>query len=244
MIVRVSETRRLMSEAAAVHAASILRRVIADVGRVRVVAATAASQIEFQEALVQQPDIDWSSVELFQLDEYVGLSADHPACFQHQLLTHLVEPAGIRRCHVIDGTSPDESIAVLNDAIGRVSIDIAFLGIGENAHLAFNDPPADFETSDPYIRVMLDATCRRQQVDEGWFARLEDVPTTAVSMSIRQMLSAEEILVIVPDARKATAVQATLEGPITPQVPASILRTHGNVTLFLDEAAAGAWRRG
>jgi len=239
MKVIVSDTGAAMSVAAASHAAAILRRVIADRGEVRVVAATAASQIGFQEALVREPGIVWSKVELFQLDEYVGLPPEHPARFERLLREHLVAPAGIERCHVIDSTDPDRSMRELQRAISTGPIDVAFLGIGENAHLAFNDPPADFVTRQPYLVVSLDDACRRQQVSEGWFARLDDVPRTAITMSITQMLAAREIVVVVPDARKAPAVRAAVEGDISPSVPASILRTHPKVTMFLDEAAAG-----
>ena len=243
MNVLVSETALRMAVAAADHAAAILRRVIAERGEARVVAATGASQIAFQRALVRAPDIAWSRVELFPLDEYIGLPSDHPARFDRFLRERLIEPAGIDRYHLIDPADPARSMRELANAISTAPIDVAFLGIGENAHLAFNDPPADFETRDPYILVTLDEACRRQQVGEGWFARIEAVPTTAVTMSIAQMLAARELVVVVPDARKAPAVRAALEGEISPAVPASILRTHGNATLFLDEAAAGGLER-
>jgi glucosamine-6-phosphate deaminase len=227
-----------MSAAAAADVAGRLRRAIAGRGTARVVAATAASQLEFQRELVRAPDIAWSQVELFQLDEYIGLPAGHPASFKRLLLQHLIEPTGIARFHLIGDGDPPAICAALNAALARADIDIAVLGIGENAHLAFNDPPADFDAQDPYIIVTLDEACRRQQVGEGWFPRLEDVPARAISMSIRQMLRARELVVIVPDERKAAAVKATLEAEMSPHVPASILRTHENVTLYLDEAAA------
>jgi len=239
MNIKVLPDRQSMSVAAARQAVSSLSRLIAARGRARVVVATAASQLEFQKELVKAPNVDWSKVEVFQLDEYIGLPKGHPASFRHLLLTNVVGPAGIETVHLIDGNDPDHTRADLARALGTEGLDLAFLGIGENAHLAFNDPPADFETVHPYIVVTLDKACRQQQVGEGWFATLDDVPTHAVSMSIKQMLSAREILVIVPDARKAAAVKATLESEISPHVPASILRTHPNVTLFLDEAAAG-----
>ena len=127
--------------------------------------------------------------------------------------------------------------------LSSAAIDVMFAGIGENGHLAFNDPPADFDTTDPYILVDLDEACRRQQVGEGWFARVEDVPTRAISMSIRQMMKADELLVIVPDERKAFAVKSAVEGDVTALVPASIIRTHPNVTLYLDEPAASRLQR-
>jgi len=227
-----------MSAAAAQHAAGRLRQVIERQGQVRLVAATAASQLEFQKLLATAPGISWSRVELFQLDEYVGLPKDHPASFRRLLFEHFIEKTGLTSYHLLDGEHPSQTCADVGRKLAERLVDVAFLGIGENAHLAFNDPPADFATVDPYTVVGLDDACRRQQVGEGWFARLEDVPHTAVSMSIRQILKARELLVIVPDARKATAVKATLEGEMTPEVPASVLRTHQNVTMFVDEPAA------
>jgi glucosamine-6-phosphate deaminase len=155
------------------------------------------------------------------------------------LRENLIDPAGIATYHFLDAeANADEVRARVGAALDREEVDVMFAGIGENGHLAFNDPPADFVTTEPYIVVTLDDACRRQQVGEGWFARLEDVPATAISMSIRQILKAREMIVVVPDERKAAAVKATLEGPISPAVPASILRTHPNVTVYLDEPAA------
>jgi glucosamine-6-phosphate deaminase len=243
MDILVYPDRQAMSEAAARHVAGVIGRTIARQGDVRLVAATAASQLDFQRALVKQPGIDWSGVELFQLDEYIGLADNHPACFRAMLRSNLIDPTSLGRYHLIEGSDPEIARTRLSRAIAERPIDLAVLGIGENAHLAFNDPPADFETTSPYIVVSLDEACRRQQVGEGWFEHLEDVPATAVTMSIRQMLSAREIVVIVPDERKASAVKATLESPVDPTVPSSILRTHDKVTLYLDEASASAANR-
>ena len=227
-----------MSAAAAAHAATALVRLITERGKARVVVATAASQLEFQRALADRADIDWSKVEIFQLDEYLGLPLGHPASFRKLLYENVVEPTGTPKVHVIDPADATGTREALRQAIANGGVDLAFLGIGENGHLAFNDPPADFHTTDPYIVVTLDMACRQQQVGEGWFATIDEVPKQAVSMSIRQMLSAREIIVIVPDARKAEAVRRTLEAEISPNIPASILRTHKNVTLYVDEAAA------
>jgi glucosamine-6-phosphate deaminase len=240
MKVFVFPNRDTMSEAAARHVASSLSGAIAAHGEARLVPATAASQLDFQRALVRQPGVDWSRIEVFQLDEYIGLAEGHRASFRTMLRENLLDPVGLRRYHLIEGADPEAARTTLNTAIAGRAIDLAVLGIGENAHLAFNDPPADFTTTDPYIVVALDEACRRQQVGEGWFGDLREVPTHAVSMSIRQMLSARELVVIVPDARKAAAVKATLESPVDPAVPASILRTHRHATLYLDEAAASA----
>lgn len=228
-----------MDEAAAAHAAASLRRILADRDTARIVAATAASQLGFLDRLAAAPGIDWSRVELFHLDEYIGLAADHPASFRRMLRTHLIGPTGIRRYHLLDGDGdPQEVRARVGAALAAGPVDVTFLGIGENGHLAFNDPPADFDSPDPYLVVTLDEACRQQQVGEGWFVDLDAVPRRALSMSIRQILASDEILVMAPDARKAPAVQATLEAPIDPQVPASILRTHPRVTLYVDSAAA------
>lgn len=243
MRIFVFPDRAAMSEAAARHVARSLTSAIADRGDVRIVAATAASQLDFQRALVRQPGVDWSSVEVFQLDEYIGLPDDHPAVFRRMLRENVIDPASLGRVHLLEldaGADPDAVRARMNRVLAERPLDLAVLGIGENAHLAFNDPPADFDTTDPYIVVALDHVCRSQQVGEGWFPTLEDVPSKAVTMSIRQMLSAREVVVIVPDQRKAAAVKATFESPTDPNVPASILRTHAHVTLYLDEAAASA----
>jgi glucosamine-6-phosphate deaminase len=239
MKVRLEADRHAISAAAARHAASSLRRIINQNRHARVVAATGASQLAFLQELTSLTGIDWPRVELFHLDEYVGIPENHPASFRRYLRENLIDKAGIRNYHFLDGTRPVEDvIREVGRELTRAPIDIMFAGIGENGHLAFNDPPANFDTTDPYILVNLDQACRRQQVGEGWFARLEDVPTTAISMSIRQMMKADELLVVVPDARKAAAVKASIEGEITPQVPASIIRTHPNVTLYVDEPAA------
>jgi glucosamine-6-phosphate deaminase len=239
MHLHVLPDRARMSAAAAEDVAARLRRLLAERGRVRMVAATAASQIEFQHALAAAPGIDWTRVDLFQLDEYIGLPADHPARFSRLLAEHLMRPAGITSAHLIDVDAPDlvAARARMNAELAE-PLDLAVVGIGENGHLAFNDPPADFAATDSYLIVALDEACRRQQVGEGWFARLEDVPARAMTMSIAGILRAREIVAVVPDARKAEAVRAALDGDVTPLVPASILRTHEHVTMYLDEAAA------
>jgi glucosamine-6-phosphate deaminase len=244
MKLRLEKDCRAMSAAAAEHAASSLGRLLNQSGKARIVAATGASQLEFLRALTALTSIDWTRVELFHLDEYVGIPENHPASFRRYLRENLIDKTGIRNYHFLDGTRPvQDVIREVGRELSSAPIDVMFAGIGENGHLAFNDPPADFDTTDPYILVKLDEACRRQQVGEGWFARLEDVPTTAISMSIRQMMKANELLVIVPDERKAGAVKASLEGDITALVPASIIRTHANVTLFLDEPAASRLQR-
>jgi glucosamine-6-phosphate deaminase len=244
MKLRLEPDRRAMSAAAARHAAASVRKVIAQKGKARIVAATGASQLDFLHELTSQPGVDWRHVELFHLDEYDGIPESHPASFRRYLRENLIDPTGIQDYHFLDGQANlDDVRQRIGKELSQQPIDVMFAGIGENGHLAFNDPPADFDTTDPYIIVALDEACRRQQVGEGWFARIEDVPKTAISMSIQQMMKALEMLVVVPDERKAAAVKASLEGPMTPQVPASILRTHPNVTLYLDEPAASRLRK-
>ena len=196
-------------------------------------------QFDFLSALTQDRTIDWRRVELFHLDEYVALPIEHPASFRRYLMDRLIGPAGITRYHFLDAERDAEDVAErVGLALARAPLDLAFVGIGENGHLAFNDPPADFATERPYLVVSLDAACRRQQVGEGWFASVDDVPERAVTMSIHSILSAREIIAVVPDARKAQAVRACVEGDVTPLAPASILRPHPNVTLYLDADSA------
>ncbi len=228
-----------MSQAAAAHAARLVRDAIGVRGVARVIAATGASQFGFLDALTTVPGIDWARVELFHLDEYVGIPADHPASFRRYLRERLVDRTGITRFHALDAErDPQETADRVGRALGAAPIDLACVGIGENGHLAFNDPPADFASEQPYLVVALDEACRQQQVGEGWFATLADVPSRALSMSVRQILKSREILCVVPDSRKATAVGACLEGDISPMAPASILRTHGRTTVYLDRDSA------
>ena len=227
MQIKTYADRATMSRAAARHASRTLRDTIARRGH------------ESRAALTDAPGIEWSRVEMFHLDEYVGLSIDHPASFRRYLLDRLITKTGIRDYHLLDGERDAEGVA---DRIGRelarAPVDVAFVGIGENAHLAFNDPPADFSVERPYIIVTLDEACRRQQVGEGWFRSVDEVPVQAISMSIRQILKSREILCMVPEARKAGAVKASIDGDISPLTPASILRTHANATLYLDRDSA------
>jgi glucosamine-6-phosphate deaminase len=239
MKVKIYPDRATMSRVAAEHAAQSLRNAIERRGEARIIAATGASQLPFLEVLTATPGIDWARVEMFHLDEYVGLRSEHPASFRKYLLDHLVKKTGIPRYHLLDGEHDPARVAQeVGRQLAAAPVDVAFAGIGENGHLAFNDPPADFETDQPYIVVTLDEACRRQQVGEGWFASLSDVPAQAISMSVRQILKSREIICAVPDARKAAAVRACLEGEISPAAPASILRTHANTTVYLDHDSA------
>jgi glucosamine-6-phosphate deaminase len=239
MIVKVLPDSAALAAAAAADAGSRIRDAISRGGSARIIAATGASQIAFLGRLVREPDIDWRKVEMFHLDEYVGLPKNHPASFRKYLLERLIQPAGITNYHFLDGESdPKAVLEKVGGSLTSAPIDLALVGIGENGHLAFNDPPADFETDAPYIIVRLDQRCRQQQVGEGWFASVADVPETAISMSVRQIMRARAIVCVVPDARKAEAGRATLEGPIGPMTPASILRTHPDLAIYLDEQSA------
>jgi glucosamine-6-phosphate deaminase len=228
-----------LGQAAADHAARSLRSTLSNQGSARLVAATGASQFEFLDALTRAPNIDWSRVEVFHLDEYIGLPSTHPASFRKYLFERLIHKVGITSYHLLDGDGdPQGSITKIGTELQSKTVDILFAGIGENGHLAFNDPPADFQVADPYLIVDLDEACRQQQVNEGWFSQLTDVPKKAISMSVRQIMCSKEIIVVVPDTRKARAVKACLEGEISPMMPASILRNHPNATIYLDADSA------
>lgn len=239
MDIRISDDSTALGRQAAAEAVAAILDAVAARGIARIIAATGASQFHFLAALTATPGVPWERVELFHLDEYIGLAETHPASFRRYLRERLIEPTGISRTHLLDGEGDAELVCrSVGQQIAAAPIDLACVGIGENAHLAFNDPPADFETREPYLVVTLDEACRRQQVGEGWFASIDDVPTRAISMSVSQILSSRRILCVVPDLRKAEAVRRSVTGPVTPEVPASILQTHPATTLFLDRASA------
>ena len=239
MQVKIFETKAALGHAAANDAAKIIQQAIADRDVAHLIAATGASQFEFLDALVVQ-DIDWSKVVFFHLDEYIGLPEAHRASFRRYLKERIVDRIHPRAFHFINGEAAniDEECRRVGKLITQQPIDAAFVGIGENGHLAFNDPPADFATDDPYIVVDLNEECRKQQVGEGWFAALNEVPQRAISMSIKQILKARNILCIVPDQRKAEAVRNCFELDVSPLHPASILQTHESVTLYLDRESS------
>jgi glucosamine-6-phosphate deaminase len=240
MDIRVLPDKRALGAAAAAEAAAALREAIAARGEAHVIAATGASQFEFLEALTRTPGIAWDKTTFFHLDEYVGLPDTHPASFRRYLRERLVDRVRPGTFHFVHGDAPDPAAECrrLGALIAARPIDVAFVGIGENGHLAFNDPPADFETQEPYLVVELDEACRRQQLGEGWFPTLDDVPRRAISMSVAQILKTRRILCIVPDARKAKAVKDSVTGGISPQRPASALQRHAATTLFLDPDSA------
>src|SRR6201997_1353257 len=236
MLLKVFDDKVTLGRAAAEQAANAIRRAISERGKARIIAATASSHLEFLDALTKVPGIDWTQVEPFHLDEYIGLPITHPGSFRKMLMAELVNKTGITHFHLLEGDAPDPSAAVqeVGKQLASAPIDVAFLGIGENGHIAFNDPPADFNTEEPYIIVNLDEACRQQQVGEAWFAGISQVPKQAISMSAKQILKAKEILAVVPDKRKAQAIKACFEGEISPMAPASIIRRHPNATIYLD----------
>jgi glucosamine-6-phosphate deaminase len=240
MLLKVFSGKASLGKAAADQSARAIRNAITAHGEARIIAATAASQLEFLEALTRESGIDWQKVEAFHLDEYIGLAVTHPGSFRKMLIEQLIRKTGITRYHLLEGDASDpvEVTRRVGKELASRPVDIAFLGIGENGHIAFNDPPADFLTEEPYIVVELDEACRRQQVGEAWFADISQVPQRAISMSARQILKAKEILAVVPDRRKAQAIKSCFEGPVSSMAPASILRTHPNVTIYLDEESA------
>ena len=241
MKINVSDTKHQLGHHAATHGADLLRRALQKNGRANIIVATGASQFEMLSSLVQAPEIAWDKVTAFHLDEYVGLPITHAASFRKYLWERFVSklPLPPAAFHYVNAEkNPQAECARLGKIIAKHPIDVAFIGIGENAHVAFNDPPADFKTTRPYLVVNLDEACRRQQLGEGWFPSLAAVPKRAISMSPRQIMKSKAIVCTVPDRRKAEAVRNSVEGKVTPAVPASILQRHKNCTLFLDRASA------
>jgi glucosamine-6-phosphate deaminase len=236
----IFDSRLQLAQAAANEAAGLIRQAIAARGQAYLIAATGTSQFEFLEAIVLQPNVDWAQVTFFHLDEYVGLSRTHPASFRRYLQERIVDRIQPGAFHFLNGEGPDPAAECrrVGELISRATIDAAFVGIGENGHLAFNDPPADFDTQEPYLVVELDEACRRQQVGEGWFETVGDVPVQAISMSVQQILKARHVLCVVPDRRKARAVRDCLELEVSPLRPASILQQHARTTMYLDTESA------
>ena len=240
MDVRIFDTKETMGQAAADDGAKAIAEALTERGRANVIVATGASQFEMLAALVAA-EVDWSRVTFFHLDEYVGLPITHPASFRKYLKERFVDrlPTPPAAFHYVNGEGDCEAeCRRLGELIAGCTIDVAFVGIGENGHLAFNDPPADFEATRPYFVVELDEACRRQQFGEGWFDSLEAVPCRAITMSIPQILKTRKIICTVPDQRKAAAAERAIQGPVTPDVPASALQRHADTTLYLDKAAA------
>jgi glucosamine-6-phosphate deaminase len=241
METHVNDSKRSTSQAAADRAADVLNWAIERHGRANFVVATGASQFDFIDALTAKESIDWSKTTMFHLDEYIGLAPDHEASFRKYLRERFLSKVSPGAVHLIHGDTedPHEECRRLNDVIQERRIDVAFVGIGENGHIAFNDPPADFETRDPFVVVELDEECREQQVNEGWFESIDDVPERAITMSVHQIMAAESIICTVPNERKAPAVRECFgEGDITPSKPSSILKSHPRAHVYLDRDSA------
>lgn len=228
-----------MGQKAGKTGAELIRKAIQNQGFANIILATGTSQFETLKQLLREEGIDWEKVTVFHLDEYIGLPITHPASFRKYLMERFFSKVKLKAYHLIDGENdPEKECDRLSTLIQNHPIDVAFVGIGENGHLAFNDPPADFDTEKPYLVVELDHACRMQQLGEGWFPSLEAVPTQAISISIKQIMKSKEIICSVPDQRKAQAVKNCLEGPVTNLHPASILQRHPNCQVFLDEPAS------
>ena len=247
MLLRVFSDRPALGAAAAKQAATAIRRAVASHGKARVVAATAASQREFLIALTSTSEIDWSKVEVFHLDEYIGLPITHPGSFRKMLLEQLVQRTGITQYHLLDGDAADPAQVVkrVGDELASAPIDIAFLGVGENCHIAFNDPPvADFNDPLDVKIVHLDEPCRRQQAAEGWFKSVDEIPKSAITVTMSALLRVPKLVLSVVGARKANIVRRTFDDPIATACPSTILRTHPDATIFMDrEAAAQVQKR-
>ncbi|MFP4622251.1 MAG: glucosamine-6-phosphate deaminase [Bacteroidales bacterium] len=240
MKIQVYSTKKDTSQKAAQQAAEILKEAINRNNKATFIAATGLSQTDFLDYLSQDTDIDWSKTEMFHLDEYVGIPETHPASFRKYLKERFIDKVNPGTVHLINGSTetPEDEVKRLNQLMSGKEIDVAFIGIGENGHIAFNDPPADFETKEPFIVVNLDQACKKQQVGEGWFADLEDVPSKAITMSVSQIMKSNNIICTVPGERKAEAVKKCFEGEISPNCPASILKKHEDASIYLDEASA------
>lgn len=240
MKVFVSPDPTELGKLAGTMAARLIKEAITKNGIAHIILATGTSQFETIKQLLSDIDIDWSKVIMFHLDEYIGLPITHPASFRKYLTERFTtQVPSLKAANLINGeVNPEEECIRLGSLITKHPIDVALVGIGENGHLAFNDPPADFETDKPYIVVELDEACRKQQLGEGWFKTLDDVPKQAISMSIKQILKSKHIICSVPDQRKAMAVKNSLENKVSNLYPASILQQHADCTCFLDYASS------
>lgn len=240
MHINVSANAEELGRIAGETAAVLIRKAIAENDTANIILATGTSQFRTLQQLVSEQGIDWSKVVMFHLDEYIGLPITHPASFRKYLQERFISKVpALKVSYLINGEAdPEEECERLGQLISKHQIDVALVGIGENGHLAFNDPPADFETEQPYLIVELDEPCRRQQLGEGWFKSIEEVPGQAISMSVRQIMRSKHIICSVPDERKAVAVKNTVEQKVSELYPASILQLHADCTLFLDKESS------
>lgn len=238
--VSVYDSNEALGQAAAQEFAAHVTQAIAERGEAAVILATGNSQLRFIEALHTQADIAWDQVTVFHMDEYIGLPADHPASFRRWMRERVLEPFQPKALHTIAGDADDlpAELARYAGLLEAARPVVTVMGFGENGHLAFNDPPADFDTTEALHVVTLDAVCRAQQVGEGHFPTVDDVPPQAVTLTVHALLQPAHVLALVPETRKAQAVHDALKGPITPNCPASILRKHGHAHLYLDRDSA------
>lgn len=241
MPVHVFASNEALGARAAADLAELLAQAIADHGSASIILATGNSQLSFMQALRALPTVEWTKIVVFHMDEYLGMSDQHPASFPKYIREKLVGHVHPRAFYPMRGDAPDVAAELKRyaDLLAQHPADVCVLGIGENGHLAFNDPPADFYTDKTIHIVDLDHKCRMQQVGEGHFATIDDVPKQALSLTVPALLKARRVLAVVPEARKAEAVRAALQGPVTPDCPASILRTQSHVTMYLDVDSAG-----
>lgn len=243
LCVEIHRSRAELGRMAAMAAAAHLSTVLSRQDGARVIFACAPSQDEFLAVLTSAPEVDWRRVTAFHMDEYVGLAAAHPAGFRSYLRAHLTSRVRLKRVHELtgDAASPEAECRRYAELLSQAPIDLVCLGIGENGHIAFNDPPvADFRDPAMVKLVALDRPCREQQVNDGCFPRLSEVPTHALTLTIPALMSAQRMCCVVPGARKAAAVKHTLQGSVMTACPASILRKHPAATLYLDpDSAAG-----
>ena len=239
MNINISRTSGEMAQRAAACAAQAISRTIAQNGEARILLSTGESQIEAIRYLTEM-EVEWDKVVMFHLDEYINLAETHKASFRKYLKERFIQVVNPKKAYLVNGEgNVEENIATLTEELEKAPIDVALVGIGENAHIAFNDPPADFETDKAYIIVNLDQTCKQQQVNEGWFGSLDEVPAQAISMTVPQILKSRTIVTIVPGIRKGDAIQKTLSAEtVTNLVPATILKTHPDWNLFLDGDSA------
>lgn len=238
MKLSISENSKELGRAAAADVAARLREAIALRGEARIVLSTGASQFDMFEALVEE-DVDWSKVDMFHLDEYIALPITHKASFRKYLQERFVDRVSLRSVNYVDTEGDiNSAIAAISEKLTEKPVDIGLIGIGENGHIAFNDPPADFGTEACYIVVDLDDNCKRQQVREGWFPTPDDVPKQAVSMTVHRIMMCRSVISVVPHEVKAKAVAATLSTPVCPEVPATMLKMHPDWSLYLDKNSA------
>lgn len=243
MKVKVFKNSLQLGVDAASYCAEILNKAIEEQGKARIILSTGASQFDTMSSLVQK-DINWSKVEMFHLDEYINLSESHPASFRKYLKERFVSKVNLKKVYLINGEGDlDSNIRELTRELLKEPIDLGLIGIGENAHIAFNDPPADFDTEEAFIIVKLDEACKKQQVGEGWFPCIKDVPEKAITMTVHQIMKCKAIVSCVPYKAKAYAIKLMLENDVTNEIPATILKKHGNITLYIDEDSASLVNR-